>query len=101
MYVLLISIVLGLFIAMLFVNIYFRVRVFKVYKILVENRVEFGAAHIFNAEKMEREVYSKYPEQKKNISIFVRHMRYSIKMATVLIVLITLFGAILMYYRDL
>lgn len=85
---------------MLFVNVYFRVRVFKVYKILVENRVEFGAAHIFNSEKMEQEVYPKYPDQKENISIFVRHMRYSIKMATVLIVLITLFGAILMYYRE-
>ena len=99
MYVLLISIVIGLFLAMLFVNVYFRVRVFKVYKILVENRVEFGASHIFNKNKMETEVYSKYPAQKENIEVFVRHMRYSIKMATVLILLITLFGAILMYYR--
>ena len=101
MYVLLISIVVGLFLAMLFVSVYFRVRVFKVYKVLVENRVEFGAAHIFNKEKMEAEVFSRYPEQKENIEVFVRHMRYSIKMATVLIALITLFGAILMYYRDL
>lgn len=101
MYVLLISIVVGLFIAMLFVNVYFRVRVFKVYRRLVEGRVEFGAAHIFNKEKMETEIYPKYPEAQEDIEIFVRHMRYSIKMATVLIVLITLFGAILMYYRDM
>ena len=101
MYVLLISIVVSLFVAMLFVNVYFRVRVLKVYKILVQNEVEFGAAHIFNQEKMESEIFPKYPAQKENIEIFVRHMRYSIKMATVLVALITLFGAILMYYRDL
>ncbi|MEY3248693.1 MAG: hypothetical protein RL742_736, partial [Bacteroidota bacterium] len=35
------------------------------------------------------------------IEAFVRHIRYSIRMATVLLFLITLFGAILMYYRDL
>ncbi len=101
MYVILLSVVVGLFIAMLFVNVYFRVRVIKVYKVLVQNRVEFGASHIFNQVKMENEIYPKYPEQEENIKIFVRHMRYSIKMATVLVALITLFGAILMYYRDL
>ncbi len=100
MYVVLLSIVVGLFIAMLFVNVYFRVRVFKVYKLLVENEVEFGAAHIFNKTKMAEEIYPKYPDQRENIEIFVRHMRYSIKMASVLIALITLFGAIIMYYRH-
>lgn len=100
MYVLLISIVIGLFIAMLFLNIYFRVRVFKVYKILIKNRVEFGAAHIFSEEKMKQEIFPKYPNQRENISTFVRHIRYSIKMATVLTTLITIFAAILMYYRD-
>lgn len=100
MYLLLISIVIGLFIAMLFLNIYFRIKVMKVYKVLVQNRVEFGAAHIFNDEKMAAEIYPQYPKQVDNIKTFVRHIRYSIKMATVLTTLITLFGAILMYYRH-
>ena len=99
MFVLLISLVIGLFIAMLFLNVYFRVRVFKVYKILVQNEVEFGAKHLFNKEKMQAEIFPRYPNQKENIEIFVRHIQYSIQMATVLIALITLFGAILMYYR--
>ncbi len=99
MFVLLISVVIGLFVAMLFVNVYFRVRVMKVYRILVQNEVQFGAKHLFNKEKMQTEVIPKYPNQKENIEIFVRHLQYSIRMATVLIVLITLFGAILMYYR--
>ena len=100
MYFILISIVIGLFIAMLFLNIYFRVKVFKVYKVLIQNRVEFGAAHIFNDEKMAKEVFPRHPNQVENIKIFVNHIRYSIKMATVLTTLITLFGAILMYYRH-
>lgn len=100
MFILLISIVIGLFIAMLFLNLYFRIRVLKVYKKLVQNRVEFGATHFFNKQKMEEEIYTKYPAFREDIDIFVRHMRYSIKMATVLIALITLFGAVLMYYRH-
>jgi len=99
MYILLISIVIGLFIAMLFVNVYFRVRVLKVYKKLIQNEVEFGADHIFNPKKMETEIYPKYPQHEEDIRTFVNHMRYSIKMASVLALLITIFGGILMWYR--
>lgn len=99
MYTLLISIVIGLFVAMLFVNLYFRAKVLKVYGILVRNKVEFGAAHIFNRQKLEDEILPRYPQYKQEIESFVRHMKYSIKMASVLMALITLFGGILMYFR--
>jgi len=99
MYYLLISLVVGLFIAMLFLNIYFRMKVLKAYRVLVRNKVEFDAAHIFSDEKMAKEIFPKYPSQQENIKIFVNHIRYSIKMATVLTTLITLFGGILMWYR--
>ena len=65
MFILLISVVIGLFVAMLFVNVYFRVRVLKVYKILVQNEVQFGAKHIFNKEKMQADIIPKYPNQKR------------------------------------
>lgn len=100
MYILLVSIIIGLFIAMLFLNLYFRFRVLRTYRKLVQNRVEFGAKHLFNPGKMEEEIYPRYPHMREEISIFSRHMRYSIRMATVLILLITLFGAVLMYYRE-
>jgi hypothetical protein len=99
MYYLLLSIVIGLFIAMLFVNLYFRAKVFKVYGVLVRNKVAFGAAHIFNRKRLESEILPRYPQFRSEIETFISHMRYSIRMATVLLVLITLFGAILMYYR--
>lgn len=99
MYKLLILLVIGLFIAMLFVNVYFRVKVMKTYKRLVQNRVEFGAAHIFNKKKMEAEILPRYPKHKDDILAFVNHIKYSINMASVLIALITIFGGILMYFR--
>lgn len=99
MFKLLLFLVIGLFVAMLFLNVYFRVRVMKTYKRLVQNRVEFDPAHFFNKEKMEREIYPRYPDMRQDIDVFVRHINYSIKMATVLVALITLFGGILMYYR--
>ena len=95
----LLFLVIALFAGMVFVNVYFRVKVFKTYKILVKNRVEFGASHLFNKQKMEEEIYPRYPEMREHIDTFVRHMRYSISMATVLIALITIFGGILMYFR--
>jgi hypothetical protein len=98
-YTLLISIIIGLFVGMLFVNVYFRAKVLKSYGILVRNKVEFGAAHIFNQKKLEEEIYPRYPAFRHEIDSFIRHMRYSIKMATVLIALITAFGAVLMYFR--
>ncbi|MCI5080761.1 MAG: hypothetical protein MRY78_03665 [Saprospiraceae bacterium] len=99
MFTFLIILVWSLFGAMLFLNVYFRVKVFKVYKVLVQNEVEFGAAHIFNPQKMEEEIIPRYPQFEQEIRTFVSHMKYSIQMATVLIALITLFGAILMYFR--
>ncbi len=100
MYLTLIIIVVSLFIAMLFLNIYFRVNVFKQYKYLVQNNIEFGSKHIFDDEKMAQEILTKYPEHKEQILGFSHNLRKSIKMASVLVALITLFGGILMYFRH-
>ena len=91
--------VIAAFGAMLFLNVYFRVKVLKSYKTLVKNRVQFGAAHLFNKKRMEEEILPQYPHMREEILTFASHLRYSIRMATVLIALITLFGAILMYFR--
>lgn len=95
----LLSLVIGLFVAMLFLNVYFRVKVFRSYKTLVQNRVQFGASHIFNRKKLEEEILPQYPEMRGEILTFVRHVTYSTRMASVLLALITIFGGILMYYR--
>ena len=99
MEVILIFLVIGLFVAMLFLNIYFRVKVLQDYRTLSRNRIEFSAKHIFEEKKMRKEIIPNHPEFEVELLRFSSHLRYSIRMATVLIVLITLFGGILMYYR--
>jgi len=84
---------------MLFLNLYFRARVLKAYRVLVQNRVEFDHRHVFSREKMEREVIPRYPHVADEIRAFSGFLQKSIRMATVLVALITLFGAVLMYYR--
>ena len=91
--------VVALFIAMLFLNVYFRVKVFGSYKKLVKQRVEFNASHLLDKEKMRREVYARYPRMQEEIENFVKHLRFSVRLAIVLIVLISLVGAVLMYVR--
>ncbi len=99
MYIFLISLVWGAFVAMLFLNIYIRVKAFKYYRKLVDARVEFGASHILNQKKMEEEIYPKYPQHIPDIEAFTGHIRKSIRIASILIALITVFGGILMFYR--
>lgn len=87
--------IIGIFISLLFLNIYFRVKVFKVYKTLVQNRIEFNSSHIFNSKKMEQEVLSKHPAFRKDILDFTGHMKKSLSIALALVVLITIMGIIL------
>jgi hypothetical protein len=49
---------------------------------------------------MAAEILPKYPAQREDILLFVRHIHYSIRMASVLTGLITVFGGILMWYRH-
>ena len=100
MFVLLITIVIVLFLAMLFVNIYFRAKVLKAYRVLVQNEVDFTAKQIFSTQLVEEEVVPRYPAQAQAIRDFSNYLRMSIRMGTVLLFLITVFGGILMWYRN-
>ncbi len=91
----LIYLVIGLFVGLLFLQLYFRLRVLKIYKRLVKNKVQFETAHIMNKRKMEQEILPKYPEHKEDILKFVHEMRFSLQIASLLIVLIMIAGFIL------
>ncbi len=90
-------VIIALFAAILILNLYFRIKVLKHYKYLVKNRVQFRTRDIFNSEFMESEVCAKYPKHADQIRKFVRYIRFSVRMAISLVVLIAIFGAILMY----
>jgi hypothetical protein len=91
----LIYFIIGIFLALLFLNIYFRVKVFKYYKVLIQNRIEFGASHILNKKRLEDEILVKYPTFKNEIVGFTGHIRKSIIIAMILVALITAMGIIL------
>lgn len=99
MYGLLIFIVISSFLALLVLNVYFRVKVMKVYKRLVQNRVDFQVNQLFNADRLQKEVLSKYPKHKDDILEFANHIRNSMKIGIVLVALIAIAGGILYYYR--
>ena len=86
------------FAGMLFVNIYFRVRVLKAYKKLVKARVEFDATDMLNERRID-EIVRRYPQHEQIIRDFTGGIRSSMSIATALIVLITALGATLMWYR--
>lgn len=87
--------IIGIFLALLFLNIYFRVKVLRRYKALVQNNVVFDSSHFFNKKKLEAEVLAKYPASRSDIEIFILHIKRSLLIAVVLVFLITLMGFIL------
>lgn len=85
----------GLFVALLFLNFYFRSKILKIYKVLIKNRVEFEAIHILNKTKMEAEVLPRYPKLREEIIAFCNHIRKSVLIAIILVLAIVLVGFIL------
>lgn len=94
---LLLVLILLAFAGLLFLNIHFRVKVWKVYKRLSMGGPDLKAAHIFNSELLETEILNKYPKHRADVELFVSNIRRSVRLASFLIMLITLFTAILMF----
>lgn len=99
MRLLLITIVCILFVMMLGVNLYFRAKVLRAYRVLVQNEVDFTPGQIFSKLRVEDEIIPKYPDSAQAIRDFSGYLQRSIKMTTVLMALITAFGGILMWFR--
>ncbi|MBK7371884.1 MAG: hypothetical protein IPL56_03135 [Saprospiraceae bacterium] len=89
-----------LFALLLLVNIFFRIKVIKSLKVLRESNIQFDAAMVFDKDKLKSFIAAQPPTNGKAISDFSKYLRSSITMAVLLIALITLFGAVLMYYRQ-
>lgn len=100
MVVTILILIICLFAGMLFLNLYFRAKVLKVYQRLAESGTDIQAAHIFDRKRLESEVLSQHPEYREDILTFVNNIRNSVRMASVLILLITLFAAVLMFFGN-
>ena len=96
----LVYIVVALFLALLFLNFYFKREILRHYKVLVKNRVEFGVSHIFSPKKMEEEVLGKYPACREDILAFSAKIRKSLLMAAGLILAIALLSFIIVKLKN-
>lgn len=95
MYSSIIVIVILAFVSMLILNLYFRLKVFKYYKILVENRVEIDVKDLLDTEKIKSQVVPRYPHLEEPILAFVNNIRKSVMLAFFLLVLIAICWSIL------
>lgn len=83
-----------MFVGLFLINLYFRAKVLKSYKYLVQNDIKFGAKDVLRKAKMEQDILPRYPKHKNEILNFVGLMRKSILLSLLLITLIAIVGLI-------
>ncbi|MBK8700070.1 MAG: hypothetical protein IPN29_11290 [Saprospiraceae bacterium] len=84
----LIFFLIGVFVCLLLLNVYFRLTVLKHYRYLTRHHVEFNARYLLDRDKMEKEVLPHYPRHRKEIEAFAKNIRRSVTLAAILILLI-------------
>ncbi len=89
----------GLMFVLLVVNIYIRLKVLKHYKRLIKAEVEFPTKYILDKKKLQDEIIPYYPDSEEDILKFSRHIQISLKIASYLLMLITLLAAVIYYYK--
>ncbi len=94
----LIVVIAAAFLGLLGLNVYFRVRVLKAYRRLERARVAFDASDMLNERRI-RGLVARYPAHAADILTFTGGIRRSLSIASGLLVLITLLGATLMWFR--
>jgi hypothetical protein len=94
------AVVFVLFCCLLAANFYFRWQVVKVYRRLSSGEVGIRSEHVFDKQKLEEDILSKYPHLRDDVLTYVRNIRLSMKVNTTLIVLISLLAAAIMYYKK-
>ncbi len=82
MRLLLITIVCTLFVAMLAVNLYFRAKVLRAYRVLLQNDVDFTPVQIFSKLRVEDEIILMYPNSAEAIRNFSAYLQLSINITT-------------------
>ena len=96
----LIAITIATFGFLLLSNVFFRIKTFRTFKKLAENGVAFGKEHVFDKHRMQKEIIDRHPEYKDLINKHVRSMKMSMNISMLSMVVLTICGAVLMYYRK-
>ena len=81
-------------------NVFFRVKTFRTFQKLAEKGVHFNRQHVFNARLLEEEILMRYPQERDLILEHVRSMKLSLRISSLCMLVLTLCGGVLMYYRN-
>jgi hypothetical protein len=95
----LITITIVVFALLLLINVFFRIKTFRTFKKLADLGISFGKAHLFDKDKLNQEIISKYPNHRKLILSHVNSMKLSLRLSTLCMAVLTICGGVLMYYR--
>ena len=76
----------------LILNVTLRVYVLKLYRRLVKEKVDFEPSHFFNEKKLKTEILPRYPDHEAEILRFVRLVKLSMTMASVILLIIIYLG---------
>lgn len=86
------------FAAFLVIHFYIRLKVYKRYRVLMDNEVNLNPEHLFSRSKLRRDIIPSYPHLEKEIISFQQHFMFSIKLGSVLVVLIIILGLYLLFW---
>ena len=85
---------------LLLANVFYRVKTFRTFKKLADLGVGFTKDHVFDRKLLEQEVLPKFPKHKALILEHVNSMKMSFRISSMCMFVLTVCGAVLMYYRK-
>lgn len=92
MFGILLLIATSLFIALLVVNLFFRIKLLKLYKKLISGEVDFPPSYILDRKRLKNEIVPKYPKYEKEILSFARYLRTSFSVGMIVFALSLVIG---------
>jgi hypothetical protein len=96
----LITITIVTFGLILLANVFFRIKTFMTFKKLAHKGIGFTKEHVFDRNRLEKEVLARYPEDRVLILAHVNSIKLSMRVSVLGVLVLTLCGAVLMYYRN-
>ena len=83
MFKIIILVAASIFLVLLVVNLYFRIKILKIYQRLVQGEVDFPPSYVLNKQKLTEDIIPKYPDYKDDILGLHKHLRISLGIAFV------------------
>ncbi len=92
-------VVISIFVVLLVINLFFRIKILRIYHRLVAGEVDFPPSYILNKEKLQNEIVPKYPLYEKEIMGLHKVLKTSLGVAFVVFIISLFIGYQYVKYR--